>query len=320
MQNTTDDYGHLKTRPQNFLKDALIDFHQINEKERTKFNKFLFTSECDLGVSLNGGRRGAKHGPKAIMHTLGKFQTYKDGFQVLCRSLLAANDNDSLTAKQSKQIKLIEETLKQTKWENIVHLGGGHDQIYPLLSALTNGLQKGPEEKQRLICLNIDAHLDTRTDTQFHSGTPFRQWMDEIKQKHQHKLSSIHFYQFGIHQQSNHPSNYQLDNMHVSEYSIQNIEQQVQDFLQKVKDLNLSESDIIVLSLDCDVFDAAEFPAVSAPNGLGLHIKDFWTVLNVIKDIKCRKAFGIYEYNPLFDDLAVSCARKLAFQIEKFLK
>ena len=54
----------------------------------------------------------------------------------------------------------------------LIHLGGGHDHIYPLLRALS-------AQNDRITVINIDAHLDTRTDDLPHSGTPFRQFARE---------------------------------------------------------------------------------------------------------------------------------------------
>ena len=311
MQNSTDNYGHLISRPQNFFKQAFN--HRVSVENIKEIESVLFTSACDLGVALNGGRRGAKHGPKSILNTLGKFQTYKDNNQILLHALMDSVASQPLASMQAQQSELIKDTLNETSWQKIVHLGGGHDQVYPLLSALTSKLS--PNAK--IICLNVDAHLDTRTDQQVHSGTPFRQWINDIEKIGDDLKKRIHFHQIGIHQQSNHPSNYQLPNMQVHEFChTKNSVQEIQD---QIKSIQIEQDDVFILSLDCDVFDASEFPAVSAPNGKGLSIQQFWNLLNFVKSIKCRKAFGIYEYNPLFDDLAVSCARKLAFQIEYFL-
>jgi formiminoglutamase len=311
MQKPTDNYGHLSSRPQNFFKQAFTD--HASAKNFKDFQSLLFTSACDLGVALNGGRRGAKHGPQSIINTLGKFQTYKDDLKILRHNLMETVESAALNEMQIQQAALIKETLSKTTWNKVVHLGGGHDQVYPLLKALTDDLPK----QAKIICLNVDAHLDTRTDSQIHSGTPFRQWINDIEKSDDTLKSRIHFHQIGIHQQSNHPSNYQLPNMQVHEFS--NQKDNVKIIADELNKIQINKDDIFVLSLDCDVFDAAEFPAVSAPNGNGLSIAQFWKLLNLVNAIECRKAFGIYEYNPVFDDLAVSSARKLAFQIEYFL-
>jgi formiminoglutamase len=54
--------------------------------------------------------------------------------------------------------------------QNIIHLGGGHDHVYPLLKAIETKYKK-------IIILNIDPHCDTRESEHNHSGTPFRQFL-----------------------------------------------------------------------------------------------------------------------------------------------
>ena len=263
MQNDTDKYSHLKTRPQNFLKNGFFNLCEVQEKEFRTFNNFLFSSPCDLGVTLNGGRRGSKYGPQSIVNILGKFQTYREDFKVLYAPLLQHDDDDSFEEKQIKQIRLIEKILLNSSWEKIVHIGGGHDQIYPLLMSLTKSLKNN----SRLFCLNIDAHLDTRTDNQAHSGTPFRQWINQILENQKSKVSQIQLHQFGIHKQANHPDNYELDHMKVHEFSIHEVEKNVNELQLAIKSFKLTSEDLLVLSLDCDVFDAAEFPQSVLPMG-----------------------------------------------------
>lgn len=320
MQNSTDDYSHLKTRPQNFLKNAFIYEGDLKQTQQS-FEKILFTSACDLGVALNGGRIGAKYGPTSILNSLGKFQTYKDSLKILTKPLIESTTPDQLSPMQAAQTKEITRTLLKNEWKKLIHLGGGHDHVYPLLHSLTKVLfQNEQNETTRLICLNIDAHLDTRTDKQVHSGTPFRQWMEEVAKMPQAQQQRVRFSQLAIHEQSNHPSNYKLKGMMVDHFISTTLAGFPKNELDKLAGMNLNKDDVLVLSLDCDVFDASEFPAVSAPNGRGLAIEKFRSLLNGILSLPCRKVFGIYEYNPIYDDLATSCARKLAFLIEDFIQ
>src|SRR5690606_24005866 len=86
---------------------------------------------------------------------------------------------------QKKETSLISGHLKKYPQSFICHLGGGHDHIFPLLSALG-------ESYSELIVINIDAHADTRTDSSFHSGTPFRQFANSYPGK-------FHLFQMGLH-------------------------------------------------------------------------------------------------------------------------
>ena len=77
------------------------------------------------------------------------------------------------------KVKALDESVinfASFKGKKIFHLGGGHDHIYPLLMSLEK-----TQNYKHLKVLNLDAHLDTRTDEFAHSGTPFRQFAEATK-------------------------------------------------------------------------------------------------------------------------------------------
>ena len=77
----------------------------------------------------------------------------------------------------------------------------------------------------------------------------------------------------------------------------------------------------LLLSLDCDGLDSSFMPAVSAPNHNGLTKKEYESLLTELKKYWSRTSnkpyYGIYEYNPVFDDLSLSSGRYLAHTIYK---
>lgn len=100
-------------------------------------------SPCDLGVCRNGGRRGASLAPKAIMNVVENmsytqhFPKYKDiqiGFQ--------KEENLDFDQSQTNQQNRIKEAMTLFSGRKTVHLGGGHDHVYPLVAGLRSFTKK----------------------------------------------------------------------------------------------------------------------------------------------------------------------------------
>ena len=195
---------------------------------------------------------------------------------------------------------------KETKGSALLHLGGGHDHVYPFAKALG-------EHHKAIIVINIDAHLDTRPDGEIHSGTPFRQLHQSLKGK-------LHLLQVGIHSFANGEGNYkEMGSMEVlKEFSIEEITK----WIHSAKLAENIDDTPLLLSVDCDGLDASFMPAVSAPNHRGLSQEQFHQVFKACQDYwrtsKAPRAFGLYEFNPLFDNLSQQSARYLASYMHDF--
>ncbi len=276
----------LKARYQDKLK---ADFDKNN------FDILLATSSNDEGVVRNGGRRGAAHGANAILSQF-KNLISPESKQKL-HHCEVFEQCDSFELSQQRQVTLFE-TLYKDKYYPTFHLGGGHDHVYPFVKSL----QQSIDLKRTLHILNIDAHLDTRQDQLIHSGTPFRQLASELKDQ-------LTISQFGIHPYANTKANYEKLNctMNVYHKDETNIE-----LFQNV--LRENSDDWFILSLDTDGIDAMTMEAVSAVNHDGLKselvTKMFEFYFQTVP--KNEWAIGIYEYNPLFDNLSSKGSRYLA--------
>ncbi|MCR9203936.1 MAG: arginase family protein [Halobacteriovoraceae bacterium] len=286
---------NLKTRTKTTIGDGIGE----------KGVHIILQSPFDHGVIRNGGQRGARHAPQSLLTSLKKMAIHEDLSIDLKSPLEFPSTKDALEHFDDFQ-SMEKEYLKgffKNKDEAILHLGGGHDHIYPFAAALM-------ETGKDLVILNIDAHLDTRPDAVHHSGTPFRQLEQEYS-KH------LQLFQVGIHPFANVSENYdQMGKMALLEMDEEDIEKALKPHLKK--------GDHLLLSLDCDGLDASFMPAVSAPNHQGISQKQYQKVLKVCLNYwqksKTTKLYGVYEYNPLFDDLAGSSARYLASTFYQFLK
>ncbi len=262
--------------------------------------KIILTAASDLGVIRNDGRRGAAFGPSCIINAFKKFACHlKDNKKIqlleIPQSHLSFNQ---LQQEENEAIKLVLSAKDRT---HICHLGGGHDHIYPLIKALTEHFKK------KIHIINIDAHLDTRDDEFYHSGTPFRQIMRELK--------DVRLSQIGIQDISNIPSNWNKMNMSVHRLSdltalTKNFTNYDEPLIEKI--LNINSREITVFSIDLDAICGHEFSSVSAVNAQGMPLHFVKEMLAFYLKTVEQNIVGLYEYNPMFDDLAAKDAKVCA--------
>lgn len=292
-------------------KEQLIPRKQytLSLKQTKNAAEHLFlSSPSDWGVIRNGGKNGARFAPAAIMANFQKMAKHKaNGPWLLEQVSDPSLEELDFTQAQLASAESISSLLdKNSKTKSIIHLGAGHDHIYPLTRALLN-------HHDKVIIINIDAHLDTRTDEQPHSGTPFRQIHQEFGQKR------VSLAQVGIHQYANIASNYEgMDQMNILSMEDIKWDKQLDEWLNKVL---VMDQGPLILSLDCDGLDGSIMPAVSAANHHGLNKHQMNMILESCltywKKYQHPRIFGLYEYNPLYDDLHTTSGRYLSSLIHK---
>jgi formiminoglutamase len=261
----------------------------------------ILTSSSDLGVVRNGGRRGSNFGPQAILSNVLKLASHQS------IKKFAINEVSGNSFDQETDAKNIARYLKNKG--PIIHIGGGHDHIYPFLKAINQNYKK-------ITVINIDPHLDTRMDKTFHSGTPFRQFSEVVE-------GDFHLIQFGFHNFTNPDSNLTpLPNGKMDIISFEEIKNETKNFslpvkklLEKYLEKKFEADHALVLSLDCDALHAGIMEGVSAVNHEGLPLYVVEEILNQLRP----NYFGIYEYNPVYDNLSEKGARALASLIYKIL-
>jgi formiminoglutamase len=325
-----------------FLSKRYLTTYQPKLKELTSLNNppfadsaprgHLFLSSCDEGVMRNGGRQGSRHGPVTILNQLKKLvphheQLKKNDWYLTYSDLLNWNHfkildktNDRFESFQNNQsermLKDIQGTALnvQNKLKNdfcLLHLGGGHDHAYPFLLCLDKIINT------EIIIINFDAHTDTRTDKVFHSGTPFRQFAEKSHNK-------LHLLQIGINESNNSPSNFDpLPNCQRHTYYRCNYWRKNQTINQFIN-INFSNDFFrdkhVFFSIDCDAIWGHSMEAVSSPNGLGLDVLEVYQTIDLIKNMQPQSmSLGIYEYNPLYENLSIKGGKMMAQLIHEFL-
>ena len=267
-------------------------------------------SSSDVGVMRNGGRNGARFAPESLLATFKKLsQSEKLKSLNFAEFEVSSLEEEKADFAQAQELesKRIEQILSQNPKSNIIHLGGGHDHIYPLLSAMG---------KKKLVILNIDAHADTRTDDHPHSGTPFRQ----IAHKHQ---QGFHLFQIGLHAFANSFSTLSPLSKGESQILWRNEIQQekrVKDFFDSIKKV-VDQETLVVFSLDADALKGDIVPGVSAVNGNGLSLEELQLMWKFYRELSPTNfVLGIYELNPVYDTLSSLSMRTIsAFLYESVL-
>lgn len=278
----------------------IINYIYIN-KENIKFYsnknfKVALLGFCsDEGVRRNQGRMGAKDGPAAIRKACSSFPVHFEKIQLLDVGDVICDDGNLETAQTMLGGKI--QQLMSDHFFPIV-LGGGHETAF----ANFCGIQQIQKNNNTFGVINFDAHFDLRhIDQQVGatSGTGFWQ-MEQIT-----KNNNINFeyLAIGIQQCSNTKKLFQTANAFGVSYILAEDfnEAQYEQISQSLNHI-LEKSSLIQLSIDMDVFNAANAPGVSAPafNGI-LPNTIFKRLLRRIIQSGKVASIDIAEVNPTYD-------------------
>lgn len=284
----------------------------INNKAEINSADILFLKfSSDIGTIRNLGRRGSMYAPEAILSVVKKLACHNllKWSDIELSNLVLEKENFQ-KAQSSLATEIQNSILKAKRTQKFIYLGGGHDYIYPALKAINHFTKK-------LVVINLDAHLDTRTDTDPNSGTPFRQIANDFD-------GEIEIIQLGIHDFANSIST--MSNLKKAKEVVATYEDvrfgtkdftETDKFLARV--IPFQDDTTYVFSLDADAMDSGIMEGVSAVNHRGLpydFIED--VLLYMIDELKCQH-FGIFEYNPVYDNLSQKGARTLAALIYQIM-
>ena len=174
--------------------DKICSILKTEDHSKNTATSLIIKSPDDTGVQRNGGKLGARFAPSAIISEFSKLELHSNKHSFLVQEASSKQYASEFAQAQLRESIKIEELLSLGK-SKVVQLGGGHDHIYPLLRAIDK------KYNSNLLIINIDAHLDTRTDTLHHSGTPFRQFSEGAS-------STFEILQLGVRKETNNKKNY----------------------------------------------------------------------------------------------------------------
>lgn len=235
----------------------------------------------DRGVTLNGGRAGAKDGPNAIRKWFYRLVSPGDS---KIADLGDMEMTDDLHADHDRATDAI--AIALGKAEKVAVLGGGHDWGFCPIAALMQGGTVG--------FVNFDAHLDVRPSKVHHSGTSYWRALEN-------GVKGENAAWIGV--QSSAASAAHVNYVRAHGGAISWADAANDDtVVNNVLDPMLSATyDYLDVSLDMDVFSMADAPGVSAPQPLGLAACDVVTMLSTVLSRPTLRTFGIYETAPLLD-------------------
>ncbi len=299
--------------------DPILENASTRDRERMIENRVLpseaqtlfFKHSSDVGVIRNFGRRGASYAPEAILSVVKKLALHTSELwsdvEVGNPQLEEAQFDQ---AQQAAAEKLELMMTSYPKAKKFISIGGGHDHVYPLLKAIN-------ARHKKIIVINVDAHLDTRIDEFHNSGTPFRQFAQEFD-------GSFQLIQLGIHDFANAKTTMsELGKAKEVVATYEDLKVLTQNFSQNWKQFDrmipYDPEAVYVLSLDADALDSGIMEGVSAVNHRGLPYHFVEELLVYCLDVLKLKHFGIYEYNPLYDNLSQKGARALASLIYRMM-
>lgn len=242
----------------------------------------------DLGVRLNGGRVGAREGPRAFREALARYgvaEPYRwDWPRVFDAGDVIPAEGDDEAALHETHRRVTEATRAVLELGLFpIGIGGGHDLTFPFVRGVIEHFRARTAERFR--GLYFDAHLDVRETAG--SGMPFRALVEQCG----------------------------VGRLDVLGWSpLANARAYVTWFeanggvLHYGKWNDTLEPDYwgiaggAFVSLDLDVIDAAHAPGVSAMNPCGWSPRDFDRWLGLAGQSPSVRCFDIMELSPPHDE------------------
>jgi formiminoglutamase len=244
---------------------------------------------CDEGVRRNGGRVGAKDGPRAIRQALANLAWHQqhpvyDAGDVHC-------DDGDMEGAQEQLARVVSGAI--TAGHRPLVLGGGHETAWGTFQGI---VAARPEATVGII--NIDAHLDLRADEPGNSGTPFNQmarWCEANNRP-------LRYLCLGAAEPSNTAALFEraaglgvdwLLDTDIAPWRTDSAMSAVGNFA--------AETDLVHLSVDLDVLPAAVMPAVSAPATRGVPPEALEALVSYSLYSRKVVAVDLVELNPTLD-------------------
>jgi formiminoglutamase len=242
----------------------------------------------DEGVRRNGGRPGARLAPDAIRQCLYRLVPPQaaTGEHVHLFDLGNTVIQSDLEATHERHQQIVQQIIRDGK--RVIVLGGGNDIAYPDCAGLA-------AEVPNLLMLNVDAHFDVRDSPVRHSGTPYRQLLEEAH------IRPDNFYEVGSQPFANAPIYRQyLDEKGAHVCDLDTLrEMGIASFFGQA--LSKSSAQAIFWGIDVDSVKAADAPGVSAPNPLGLTAAELCQITRIAGRDPRSRIIEFTEVNPEFD-------------------
>ena len=252
----------------------------------------------DRGVTANKGRPGAAKGPDDVRRRLYKLTP---GFNMdLDRIRVIDTGNISTKGLTLEEVHLaLQEAVADAVSRGGIPLviGGGHDLTYPGVAGLVQGAGL---KKDSLGLINVDAHLDVRTDENgINSGTSFYRALTQLPDK---ALLGNAFVEFAIQEPYNSPYYYNwVKKQGGSVFTLKEVSERVMESFLQALSMVSKKGRTVALSLDIDAVRSTEAPGASASNPSGLKAPELDKIAYLAGRSQQIRYLDIMEVSPPLD-------------------
>lgn len=257
---------------------------------------------CDAGVQRNHGRPGAAQAPDVLRKALANMASHGGHDNITDMGTFTA-EGDQLEAAQRALSDAVQ-ACQQSGMRTLV-FGGGHETAWAHGRGVLDAFAQ-----ERVLIINLDAHLDLRKAEYATSGTPFRQLALYCEEKNR----EFQYACLGVSRAANTQALWdEAARLNVTLVEDLDFRREALPVLEKV----LAQADRVYLTIDLDVLPAGEMPAVSAPAALGVPALDLLPVIGEICRSGKLQAVDLVEFNPVYDrdGQGARLAARLAWQI-----
>lgn len=246
----------------------------------------------DIGVRARNGRVGAAKAPAAIREQLYKLTPF--GIRKRLFDIGDLKIGATLEETHENQLELVTKLLKDNK--RVIVIGGGGDIAYPDGIAMAKAFGR-----ENWIAVSIDAELDVQIAEMRHSGTAYRQLLEE---KH---LRPDYFYEAGFQSHLTSPIYYEyVRALGVNRISLELLRSRAEADLElkesiKLKFIGHSTSLNTFFGFDMGAVRSADAPGTSYPSPLGLRAGEFIQLVKYAASLANTKLIEFSEFNPKYD-------------------
>lgn len=249
----------------------------------------------DEGIKLNNGRPGSALAPATIRQYLYKMTP------AFIQSKFFDIGDLQIVSDLGARHQMAQESIKtlQIKKIKTISLGGGHDYAYSDASGFLKACIKNqPDQTQKPIVLNFDAHLDVRPTTNgFNSGTPFFRLINEFE-------NQFEFAEIGIQPQCNslkHRDWALHKKAHI--FNLKDILRNdgLTSLFKHPLFSKITKPTPVFISFDIDCLTSTEAPGCSQSWVTGLKTEDYLKFFSMLSKMSDIRGLGIYEVSPPLD-------------------
>jgi formiminoglutamase len=258
----------------------------------TKSDIVILGCPQDEGVRRNNGREGASKAPNFIREQFYRLTPMNIRKRIF--DIGDTNVSGSLEEIHDRHFEIVKKIISDGK--RLIVLGGGNDISYPDGKAMADVFTANA-----WIGINIDSHLDVRSDQVRNSGTPYRQLLEEKL------LRPDYFYEAGYQSHFCSPIYYNyIRDLGVNRISLELLRSRQEADLELKESIKLkftahSSSMNTFFGFDMDAVRMADAPGTSAPSPLGLKAGEFIQLVKYAASLANTKIIEFTEVNPNFD-------------------